>query len=109
MRLRRYFLLPILMLIIRSASADLTITVHPHNGWGGSPITNITRLCENVVAHYQDHLREEHKLQGHINVYYDPAGPFVISNDIYISAKGNVLPQFIYQFSHELTHIIIIR
>ncbi|MDE0088009.1 MAG: hypothetical protein OXU23_19960, partial [Candidatus Poribacteria bacterium] len=106
MRIRKCFLILILMLIVVATSADLTIKVHPNNGWGGVPTTNITLLCENVVSHYQDYLREEYKLEGHINVYYDSGGPFVIGNDVYISAKGTNLPQFIYQFSHEVTHIL---
>lgn len=107
MRFRRCFLIVALILMIGSANADLSITVHPDNGWGGAPIANIQKLCENVVSHYQEHLREEHKLKGHINVYYDSSGPFVIGGkDIYISAKGGNLAQFIYQFSHEVTHIL---
>lgn len=101
-----HFSLLILVLPI-TIFAELEINVEPHPGWGSMPVSNIQVLCENVTNHYQEYLREEHKLKGKINVFYDKSGPFVRnSRNIYISGKADNIPQFIYQFSHEITHVL---
>ncbi len=112
MRFRKFFIAPFLMLlVVNSAVAELTITVQPNRSWGDITTTEIKALCYNVVSHFQDSLRDSHKIDGILNVYYANDGPFIRHNppnrhNIAISALGTHLNQFTYQFSHELCHVI---
>lgn len=111
MRFRRVFFILFLILIVTStALAELTITVQPSKSWGDIKTEEIKALCYNVASHFQDVLREEHSVQDIVNVYYDTSGPFVRlggnRHNIAISARGDFLDQFTYQFSHEFCHII---
>lgn len=112
MRFRKFFIPPFLMLlVVNSAVAELTITVQPNRSWGDITTTEIKALCYNVVSHFQDSLRDSHKIDGILNVYYANDGPFIRHNppnrhNIAISALGTHLNQFTYQFSHELCHVI---
>ena len=55
--------------------ADLNITVEPNKGWGDAPTSNIKRLCENVALHFQEQLRDEHKVKGKLTIVYNADGP----------------------------------
>lgn len=100
----------LLLLLPAITFARLNITVQPNRGWGDIETEEIKSLCYNVVSHFQDELRDEHKVRGVVNVYYDASGPFVNwdgnKHNVALSPRDGYLPQIVYQFSHEFCHII---
>lgn len=65
----------LLLLLSVNASAQLHITVKPHTGWGEARTSNIERLCENVALHFQEQLRDAHKISGDLTIVYNPGNP----------------------------------
>ncbi len=112
MRFRKFFVAILFMWIfVASSVAELSITVQPSKSWGDMETAEIEALCTNIVAHFQQYLRDEHKLDEPISVYFDSDGPFINHRDsglhsIAISAKAENISQFIYQFSHEVCHVL---
>ena len=106
----------ILMTISTISFADLTITVQPNTGWGNAPTSNIKKLCENVALHFQENLRDEHKINGRLTIVYRSQGPVTFyrtffggdSDEYKIGLKvtGNFWDQMSYQFGHEFCHIM---
>ena len=64
----KILMLVIFMLLSANVFADLDITVQYDARWGGAPTSNIKRLCENVALHFQEQLRDEHKLDGELTI-----------------------------------------
>lgn len=105
------FLLPAITL------ANLNITVEPHRSWGNAPTSNIKALCENVVLHFQEQLRDEFKIDGKLTIVYTPNRPIAwyswafggATNEYKIGLKvtGTFWAQFSYQFAHEFCHIML--
>ena len=106
----------ILMTISTISFADLTITVESNTGWGGSPTSNIKRLCENVALHFQENLRDEHKIDGRLTIVYRSQGPVTFYRTFFggdpdeyklgLKVTGNFWAQYAYQFGHEFCHIM---
>lgn len=111
--MRNKIVLSVFLLLLFPATifANLEITVQPSKSWGNIETAEIESLCTNVVAHFQQYLRDEYKINEPISVYYNSRGPFIMYRDsglhsIAISAKAENIPQFIYQFSHEVCHVL---
>ena len=116
MRKRLSLIFLLTLIFVGSASADLSITVEPNTGWGNAPTSNIKRLCENVALHFQENLRDEHKLNGRLTIVYRAAGPaayyrtfFGGDSDEYklgLKVTGNFWDRYAYQFGHEFCHLM---
>ena len=106
----------LILLLPAVSSADLNITVKPNAGWGDAPTSNIRSLCENIALHFQEQLRDEHKLNGKLTIVYNPQGPITFyrtafggHSDEYkigLQVTDTYWSQFSYQFGHELCHIM---
>ena len=120
-REHRLFLLTLAILLtlavfVLAADADLTITVEPNTGWGGSPTSNIKSLCENVALHFQENLRAEHKIDGKLTIVYWASGPVTFYRTFFggdpdeyqigLTVTGLHWSQMSYQFSHEFCHVL---
>ena len=98
------------------AFADLDITVEPDKRWGDAPVSNIVRLLDNVELHFQEQLRDEHKLEGDLTVVYHPV-PIAFYRSYFgggpdeykvgLTVNGTYWNQFAYQFGHELCHLLM--
>ena len=109
---------PILLLLLLPALtfADLTITVDYHRNWGNAPTSNIRKLSENVALHFQEVLRDEHKIDGKLKIVYYSRGPIAFyrsyfggkSDEYKVGLKitGTYWNQMAYQFGHEFCHIM---
>ncbi len=96
--------------------ADLNITVEPNKGWGNAPTSNIKRLCENVALHFQEQLRDEHKVKGKLTIVYNADGPIAFYRSFFgggpdeykvgLTVTDTYWNQFSYQFGHEFCHIM---
>ena len=115
--MKRLFICVLILMAISTLSfADLTITVEPNNRWGNTPTSNIKRLCENVALHFQENLRDEHKIDGRLTIVYRAAGPaayyrtfFDGDSDEYkigLTVNGTFWDKMSYQFGHEFCHIM---
>lgn len=102
--------------LIGSADADLTITVRYNKGWGDAPTSNIKKLCENVALHFQEHLRDAHKVSGDLTIVYRAGAPIAFYRTYFgggpdeykigLTVTGLYWNNFSYQFGHEFCHIM---
>lgn len=117
MRIKRSVLLICVLFLIPSlVFANLNITVKYDKGWGDAPTSNIKRLCENVALHFQEQLRDEHKIQGDLEIVYHADGPIAFYRSYFggapdeykigLSVTGKYWSQFAYQFGHEFCHLM---
>ena len=115
--MRKLILLILLIVLgVGSADADLSIIVRYDKGWGNAPTSNIKKLCENVALHFQEHLRDEHKVDGKLTVVYHSDGPVAYYRSFFggdpdeykigLTVTGTYWSQFSYQFAHEFCHIM---
>ena len=96
--------------------ADLDITVKYNRGWGDAPTSNIKKLCENVLLHFQEQFREEHKIDGKLKIVYRAEGPIAFYRSYFggaadeyqvgLTVTDTYWAQFSYQFGHELCHVL---
>ena len=106
----------ILMTISTISFADLTITIEPNTGWGNAPTSNIKKLCENVALHFQENLRDEHKVDGRLTIVYRSQGPVAFYRTFFggdpdeyqigLTVSGTLWDQMSYQFGHEFCHLM---
>ncbi len=99
-----------------TAFADLEITVKPDARWGTAPTSNIKALCENVALHFQEQLRDEHKINGTLTVVYYADGPIAFYKSYFggapdeyrigLTVTDTYWSQFAYQFGHEFCHLM---
>ena len=116
MKLKVFLFLVLLLLLPVTTFADLNITVEPNKGWGDAPTSNIKRLCENVALHFQEQLRDEHKVKGKLTIVYRPNGPIAFYRSYFggapdeykigLGVTGTYWSQFSYQFGHEFCHLM---
>ena len=113
----KYVLSVFLILLLPVISfADLNITVEPNGGWGTAPTSNIKKLCENVALHFQEQLRDEHKVNGRLTIAYRSGGPIAYYRSAFgggpdeykigLKVTDTYWAQFSYQFGHEFCHIM---
>ena len=105
-----------LLLLPTISFADLNITVEPNRGWGDAPTSNIKRLCENVALHFQEQLRDKHKVNGDLTIVYNADGPIAFYRSYFgggadeykigLSVTDTYWDRFSYQFGHEFCHIM---
>ena len=115
---KRKFVLCALLLLLLSTNAfpKLNIRVEQSAGWEDAPTSNIKSLCENVALHFQEQLRDEHKVNGKLTIVYDADGPIAFYRSYFdgepdeyrigLSAASLYWAQFSYQFGHEFCHIL---
>ena len=111
-----WIILVAMFLLTHIAVADLQITVDPHKGWGDAPTSNIKRLCENIVLHFQEQLRDEYKLNGELTIVYNSGGPIAFYRSAFnggpneyrigLEVTDTYWAQFSYQFGHEFGHLL---
>lgn len=118
MNYKRLFILvlSLLLLLPSLATADLEITVESSMNWGNASTSNIKHLCENVALHFQEQLRDEHKLEGDLTIVYRSAGPIAYYRSFFdgaadeykigLKVTGTYWDNFSYQFGHEFCHIL---
>lgn len=109
-------LLIVFTLLSANVFADLEIIVEPNTGWGNARTSNIKRLCENVALHFQEQLRDEHKIDGDLTIVYRSAGPIAYYRSFFdgaadeykigLKVTGTYWDNFSYQFGHEFCHIL---
>ena len=110
------FYILFILIAVGSAHANLNITVKYDKGWGDAPTSNIKALCENVALHFQEQLRDEHKLNGKLAIVYNSDGPIAFYRTYFggepdeyqigLAVTGLYWSQFAYQFGHEFCHIL---
>ena len=98
------------------AFADLEIVVEYNKKWGNAPTSNIKKLCENVALHFQEQLRDEHKVNGTLKIVYRSQGPVAFYRNAFgggpdaykigLTVTGTYWSQFAYQFGHEFCHVM---
>ena len=111
-----FCLLSLLLLPVIISFADLNIIVEPNRGWGNAPTSNIKGLCENVALHFQEQLRDEHKVNGELTIVYRPNGPIAYYRSYFggepdeykigLEVTDTYWANFAYQFGHEFCHIM---
>lgn len=75
------------------------------------------KKCENVALHFQEQLRDEHKLEGKLTIVYNSGGPVAFYRSYFggapdeykigLKVTGLYWSQFSYQFGHELWHVMM--
>ena len=116
---KRKFVLCVLLLLLLPvivSFADLSIIVEPNKGWGPAPTSNIKTLCENVALHFQEKLRDEHKVNGQLTIVYSAEGPIAFYQSAFgggpdeykvgLTVTDTYWNQYAYQFGHEFCHIM---
>ena len=98
-----------LICLTLAANAELNITVAHDPGWGNAPTSNIKELCENVALHFEEQLRNEHKVDGELTVVYRSDGPVAYYRSFFgggpdeykigLTVTGTYWSQFSYQFT----------
>lgn len=118
MRIKFNWLIIVYLIIlpVQISDANLNIIVEPHAKWGNAPTSNIKALCENVALHFNEQLRDEHKINGKLTIVYNPGNPIVwypwvsgLGKNEYkigLTVTGTFWAQFSYQFAHEFGHIM---
>lgn len=107
----------ILLFICSVSIANLEITVKPNKGWGKVSTSNIKELCKNVSLHFQEQLRDEHKIDGKLTIVYRAQGPVAFYRNFFggnpneykigLKVTDTHWSQFSYQFAHEFCHILM--
>ena len=105
-----------LFLFAATAFSDFDITVESDRGWGDAQTSNIKKLCENVVLHFQEQLRDEYKINGSLTIVYHPNVPVIFLRSAFggapdeyqigLAVTDRYWQQFAYQFGHEFCHIM---
>lgn len=111
--MRKLFIFILLAWVfILSASADLSIIVRPNESWKNMQTNEIETLCTNVALHFQEQLRDEHKIKGK-KLIIDFGGPQILlkswepeTHYIFLSVNGAYWQQLTYQFAHEFCHVL---
>ena len=116
MKLRCIFTIFVILLLPAMGIANLEIIVKPDHKWGDAPTSNIKELCENVALHFQEQLRDEHKVNGELTIVYQDQGPIAFYKSSFgggpdeykigLTVTDLYWSQFSYQFGHEFCHII---
>ena len=116
MKKRIIFTLLLFAWLLPFTYAELDITVEPHTGWGPAPTSNIKALCENVALHFQENLRDEHKVNGKLSIVYNADGPIAFLRTYFggapdeykvgLTVTDTFWDKFTYQFAHEFCHIM---
>ena len=115
--MKRLFICVLILMTISTLSfANLTITVEPNTDWGNAPTSNIKKLCENVALHFQENLRDEHKIDGGLTIVYWADGPVTFYRTFFggdpdeykigLTVNGTFWDQMSYQFGHEFCHLM---
>ena len=114
--MRKCVIFLLLIFLSVNAFADLEISVEPDRRWGNAPVSNIKRLCENVALHFQEQLRDEHKVNGDLSVVYYAHGPIAFYRSYFggapdeyrvgLKVTGTYWSKFSYQFGHEFCHVM---
>ena len=114
--MRKHVIFLLFIFISATVFADLEITVEPDTRWGDAATSNIKRLCENVVLHFQEQLRDEYKIDGSLTIVYHPRVPVVFLRHAFggapdeyqigLAVTDRYWQDFAYQFAHEFCHIM---
>ena len=108
---------------VNSGYAKLEIIIKPTPDWGPMSDTDIEILCQNVVDHFEKHLRQENQIDDSVNVYRTNVGHHFATLDISdpnVRYKIGIQPinpdgidykilDFFYliqPFTHEFCHIL---
>ena len=116
--MKHKFILCVLLLLLLPVItwADLSITVESNKCWGSASTSSIKRLCENVALHFQEQLRDEHKVNGKLTIVYRSDGPIAYYRSYFggapdeykigLTVTDTYWAQFSYQFGHEFCHLM---
>ncbi len=107
----------IFLMLSVNVYANLEIVVKPDKRWGPAPTSNIKKLCENVADHFNNALRDKHKVKGKITIVYNEGYPVVFGTGFFpeqtstnhkigLSQSDTYWDAFTYEFAHEFCHII---
>lgn len=123
MSFRKLGLILILLLCVNLGYAKLEIIVKSSPDWGPMKTADIEYLCQNVVDHFEKHLRPENQINDAVNVYRTNVGYHFATLDVAdprvkykigiqpIKADGigyRILDFFylIQPFTHEFLHLL---
>lgn len=109
-----------LMFCIHSIYAELGIIVKPSPSWGSVSHTDVQILCENIVSHFEEHLRPENEINDKVNVSRtyighnfatldpDPAVKYQIKIHLIrdMKIRADDFYYFALPFAHEFCHIL---
>ncbi len=109
-----------LLLCVNFGYADLEIIVKSSPDWGEISASDIKKLCQNIIDHFEDHLRPENEINDSVNVYrtFRPNSHTTLDSNPDVKYKiGIVLKQdmairvddfyyFVFDFAHEFCHIL---
>lgn len=120
---RLRFLYIILFLLTVPLYAKLNINIKNKPDWGPMSDADIKILCQNIVDHFEKHLRPENEIHDSVNIYRTNAGFNFLTLDIAdpdVRYKIGIQPirpegitykitdffQLIQPFTHEFCHIL---
>ena len=120
MKIRKLSLVLFLLLCVNLGYAKLEIIVKPSPDWGPIPTVDVQRLCDNIVEHFEIHLRPENEINDKVNVSRtfrgfnfatldsDPDVKYQIGIQLLKDMEIRVddFYYFIMPFAHEICHII---
>ena len=120
MNIRKLSLALFLLLCVNLGYAKLEIIVKPSPDWGPMSDADVKTLCQNIVDHFEKHLRAENEINDRVNVYrtFRAKSHATLDPDPDVKYKiGIVLEKdmeirvddfyyFIFGFAHEFCHIL---
>ena len=112
--------LGVCLLVSTHVFADLEIIVNPSPDWGKISDRDVKKLCQNIVDHFEDHLRSENEINDKVNVsrtFRSKSYATLDSNPDVKYRIGIILKKdmeirvddfyyFIFDFAHEFCHIL---
>ena len=118
--MKKLFFLFLLFFLSATGFADLEISVQSSPDWGPMSDADVQTLCQNIVDHFEEHLRPEHEINDKVNVYrtFRPMSYITLDQNYDVKYKiGIVLKKdmeirvddfyyFIRDFAHEFCHIL---
>lgn len=123
MKIRFFILSTLLFSLSGILSADLEIIVKSDPDWGPMKTSDVEYLCQNVVDHFEKHLRPENEINESVNIYRTNVGHNFATldiSDLEVRYKIGIQPieqdgigyrikDFFYliqPFAHEFLHIL---
>ncbi len=117
---RKFCLVLFLLLCVNLGYAKLEIIVKSSPDWGSISDANVEYLCQNIVDHFEKHLRPENEINEKVNVYRtfvgynfatldpDPTVKYKIGIHLLKDMEIRVddFYYFILPFAHEFCHIL---
>lgn len=119
--LRKFCFVLVLFLCVNLGYAKLEIIVKPSPDWGMIADVDVKKLCQNIVDHFEEHLRPENEIHNNVNVFrtFESNSHARLDPDPHVKYKIGILLHtgdmkirvddfyyFIYNFSHEFCHIL---